>query len=236
VSTKAIIRGPTLALQARGPLACFTRPECKAERLSYEVMTPSAARGLIEAVLWKPAIRWRIERIHVLKPIRFMSFRRNEVGSKVAVGSIGNDYFADDDRQQRHTIALRDVDYLVEAHFELTAKAGTDDSIPKFAEMFKRRVESGQCFHTPYFGCREFTAEILAVKSKGDAYFALSTGERIVPDSELAAEDRKGLGLMLLDLEYSAPGVGKPHFFEAELAGGVLVEAGQKALPVGGAP
>ncbi|MFO7899927.1 MAG: type I-C CRISPR-associated protein Cas5c, partial [Planctomycetota bacterium] len=162
-------RSPTLSLRARGPLACFTRPELKVERMSYPVMTPSAARGLIEAVIWKPAIQWQVERIKVLKEIKFISFRRNEVNSKASApkAAIVNEggpapvYFADDDRAQRNTVALRDVDYVVDAHFTMTDRAGPDDNLYKFIDMFSRRVEKGQHFHQPYFGCREFAAEVL---------------------------------------------------------------------------
>ncbi len=206
------LRSPTLHLRARGPLACFTRPELKVERVSYPVMTPSAARGLLEAVLWKPAIRWRVERIHVLKPIRFISFRRNEVSHRaVAPASAvvrdgGNvlPYFADDDRAQRNTLALRDVDYLIEARFEMTERAGPLDNLTKFVEIFERRVAKGQCFHQPYLGCRELAAEILPA------------------EDPLPAEDiTQDLGLMLWDVEY-APKRNRPLFFHARLEHGVL--------------
>src|SRR5436305_2856194 len=162
-------RSPTLRLRARGPLACFTRPELKVERVSYPVMTPSAARGLLEAVMWKPALRWRIERIHVLAPIRFLAFRRNEVATRAvapAAAVVQNGgtllpYFADDDRAQRNTLALRDVDYLIEARFEMTGRAGPLDNVTKFVEIFERRLTKGQCFHRPYLGCREMAAEVL---------------------------------------------------------------------------
>ena len=172
-----ILRSPTLRLRARGPLACFTRPELKVERVSYPVMTPSAARGLLEAVLWKPAIAWHVERIRVLKEIKFTAFRRNEVNSKASppkAATIENGgpvlpYFADEDRAQRNTVALADVDYVIEAHFTMTNKAGPDDNMTKFVEMFKRRVEKGQHFHQPYFGCREFVAEVLPADDVANA-------------------------------------------------------------------
>jgi len=205
-------RSPTLRLRARGPLACFTRPELKVERVSYPVMTPSAARGLLEAVLWKPAIQWRIERIHVLKPIRFLAFRRNEVSHRAVApaaavvrdGGEVSPYFADDDRAQRNTLALRDVDYLIEARFEMTGRAGPLDNLTKFVEIFERRVAKGQCFHQPYLGCRELDAEILPAAG--------------APPAEDITQD---LGLMLWDVEYS-PQRNRPVFFQARLERGIL--------------
>ncbi len=201
---------PLLRLRTRGPLACFTRPEFKVERVSYPVMTPSAA--LIEAVLWKPAIVWRIERIAVLSEIRFVSFRRNEVNTRATPppvgvareGGLAPLYFADEDRAQRNTIALRDVDYLIEARLRLTERADSRDSIPKFMEMFNRRVQKGQHFHQPYFGCREFPAEI---QSADDAPTPLS--------------DNRDIGMMLLDI-YFQPKGNQPVFFRARLVNGVL--------------
>lgn len=207
-------RSPTLRLRARGPLACFTRPELKVERVSYPVMTPSAARGLLEAVLWKPAIQWHIERIHVLNEIKFTAFRRNEVNHKATIplattvqnGGPAPLYFADEgkNRAQRNTVALRDVDYLVEAHFSLTEKAGPDDNLTKFTEIFQRRVEKGQHFHHPYFGCREFVAEVLP------------------PDHTPAPiPETSDLGLMLWDIVYGEDR-NIPVFFAAKLKNGVL--------------
>jgi CRISPR-associated protein Cas5d len=205
-------RSPTLALRARGPLACFTRPELKVERVSYPIMTPSAARGLLEAVLWKPAIAWHVERIQVLKPIRFTAFRRNEVNSKasapaatvVANGGSVTPFFADEDRAQRNTVALRDVDYVVEAHFEMTDRAGPEDNLTKFVEMFERRVAKGQHFHQPYFGCREFVAEVLTAD-----------------DAPVPIKDSRDLGIMLWDIAYG-PDRNRPIFFAARLVEGVL--------------
>jgi len=205
-------RSPTLSLRARGPLACFTRPELKVERVSYPIMTPSAARGLLEAILWKPAIAWHVERIRVLKPIRFTAFRRNEVNSKavapaaavVANGGSITPFFADEDRAQRNTVALRDVDYVVEAHFEMTDRAGPEDNMTKFVEMFERRVAKGQHFHQPYFGCREFVAEVLPAD-----------------DAPSPISDSRDLGIMLWDIAYG-PDRNRPVFFAARLVEGVL--------------
>ncbi len=201
-------RSPTFRVRARGPYACFTRPEFRAERVSYEVMTPSAARGLLEAILWKPAIRWRIERIHVLAPIRFEGMRRNEVSRKAPVGREAGGFFADDDqnRAQRNSLLLRDVDYVLEAHFELTEKLGPDDNLQKFVEMFRRRLEKGQCFHSPYLGCREFVARV-EVAQDGWA----------VPES---LRGRRELGLMLHDLLFGPGGSATPFFFDAVLVDG----------------
>lgn len=221
-------RGPTLRLRARGPLACFTRPELKVERVSYPVITPSAARGLLEAVLWKPAIRWRIESIHVLREIRFVAFRRNEVSSRavsppagvIKEGGAARPYFADDDRAQRNTLALRDVDYLIEAHCELTSRAGPGENATKFCEIFQRRLAKGQQFHQPYFGCRELAAEVLPADAA---------------PSPIA--DSRDLGLMLWDVHYG-PGPRRPLFFSARLDQGVLrVPADPEAsLGPGGPP
>jgi CRISPR-associated protein Cas5d len=207
-----ISRGPTLRIRACGPLACFTRPELKVERVSYAVVTPSAARGLLEAVLWKPAIAWHVERIQVLKEIKFTSFRRNEVNSKAALpraaivdsGGPAPAYFADEDRAQRNTVALSDVDYVIEAHFTMTDKAGQEDNMVKFMEMFNRRVEKGQHFHQPYFGCREFPAEILPLD-----------------DHPSPIQETRDLGLMLWDIRFSEDG-NAPIFFRARLKDGVL--------------
>jgi len=208
----AVPRSPCLALRARGLLACFTRPELKVERVSYPVMTPSAARGLLEAVLWKPAIRWQVERISVLKEIRFTAFRRNEVKRRavapaaaiVADGGPAPLFFADEDRAQRNTVALRDVDYVITAHFTMTEKAGQEDNVPKFVDMFTRRVEKGQHFHQPYFGCREFVAEV---------------GPTDGAPPPIALD--RDLGIMLWDIAFEGER-NRPLFFRAQLRGGTL--------------
>jgi len=218
-------RSPTLSLRARGPLACFTRPELKVERVSYPVITPSAARGLLRAVVWKPAIRWRIDRIRVLRPIEFVAFRRNEVNRKavgppaavVDAGGPAPLYFADEDRAQRNTVALREVDYVIEAHMCLTERAGPEDNMTKFVDIFERRVKKGQNFHQPYFGCREFAAEVLEAK-----------------DAPEPIAESRDLGIMLWDVDY-APGGNRPIFFAARLEAGVLhVPADPEATFTGG--
>ena len=193
-------------VRASGPIACFTRPEMKAERVSYEVMTPSAARGILEAVLWKPALRWRVHEIAVLAPIAWISFRRNEVASRAVPGK--QDYLADEDRAQRNTVALRDVDYVVRASFVLLPdKAGPEDNVRKFEEMFERCLQKGQRFHAPYLGCREFAAHVEPAPAEV---------RPIEPNVD------RPLGLMFYDFAYQPEPPHRPLFFEARLAGGVL--------------
>jgi CRISPR-associated protein Cas5d len=189
----------------------------KVERVTYDVITPSAARGILEAIHWKPAIRWAIDGIRVLKPIRFESIRRNEVASKIPSRNVseamnsgsldGLRLLVDDDRQQRAAIILRDVAYVIEAHLEMTAKAGPDDNPKKHLEMFTRRAEKGQCFHQPCLGCREFPAD-----------FALDDG----PPYPLPPEFRgpKELGWMLDDIDFSN-GV-TSRFFLARMEDGLI--------------
>ena len=203
-------------LKVSGKNACFTRPEMKVERVSYDVMTPSAARGILEAILWKPAIRWRILRIDVLNPIKWESVRRNEVGAVVPAGSVKTamkkgsgdlGLYVEKERQQRAGLFLRDVAYVIHAEFELTELAGDSDSVVKFTEMFVRRASSGQCFHRPYFGCREFPADFEFIPKDAD-------------DPEPIFETRD-LGWMLYDLDYSDDEP-MPQFFHAELVSGSL--------------
>ncbi len=199
-------------LKVWGDYACFTRPEMKVERVSYDVITPSAARGILEAVYWKPAIRWVIERIHVLRPIRFDNIRRNEVAGKLPLGAVKKamtdgvspvESFIEDERQQRAAMVLREVAYRIEAHFEYTS--GEDNNSAKHKEMFERRVARGQCFHRPYLGCREFPA-----------HFAPSDGESV--SSPLRGE--RDLGWMLLDVDYAHDM--EPRFFRAVMRDGVI--------------
>jgi CRISPR-associated protein Cas5d len=144
-------------VRVRGDLACFSRPELKTERVSYSLPTPSALRGIFEAICWKPAVAWRIEEIQLLRPIRFMQFRRNEVNGRASERTArAGSYYADEDRAQRNTLALRDVDYAVTARMSLTGKRGPDDNIRKFEEMFERRLDKGQHVTPPVLGCREF--------------------------------------------------------------------------------
>jgi CRISPR-associated protein Cas5d len=212
--------GYGIKLHVWGERACFTRPEMKVERVSYDVITPSAARGILEAIHWKPAIRWQVDRIHVLKPIRFESIRRNEVGSKVSARNVMSamkakstqDLYtvADEERQQRAATVLRDVAYVIEAHFRLTGKAGAEDNEGKHLDQFKRRARKGQCFHQPCMGTREFPA-----------HFALLEERDEWPPSSLSeADENRDLGWMLHDIDFDAGNT--PRFFRAELKGGVI--------------
>jgi len=210
-----------IKLHVWGDYACFTRPEMKVERVSYDVMTPSAARGILEAIHWKPAIAWSIDRIHVLKPIRFQSVRRNEVGAKIPEsmarsamrrGDLKNLHLAaaePSNRAQRASTLLRHVAYVIEAHFTLTDKAGPEDGEAKHISIFNRRAAAGQCFHRPCLGTREFAAD-----------FALLQGGDL-PVSELPEQDRnRDLGWMLHDIDFNAGRQSK--FFRARLQDGVL--------------
>lgn len=209
-----------IKLHIWGDYACFTRPEMKVERVSYDVITPSAARGILEAIHWKPAIRWQIDRIHVLKPVRFESIRRNEVGSKVSARNVTTAMNAkstqdlytvsDEDRQQRAATVLRDVAYVIEAHFDLTSKASADDNEGKHLDQFKRRARKGQCFHQPCMGTREFVAHF-ALLDEGDAW----------PESTLTEADKnRDLGWMLHDIDFAAGNTS--HFFRAEMKDGAI--------------
>jgi CRISPR-associated protein Cas5d len=204
--------------------ACFTRPEMKVERVSYDVMTPSAARGVLEAILWKPAIRWIVERIDVLKPIRWESVRRNEVGTTMSPRSPC--LFIEDQRQQRAGLFLRDVDYVIHASLEITDKAGPDDNQTKFQEMFLRRAGKGQCFHRPYLGCREFAADFAPITNGA----ALPQPLEQTPD--LGFGQRRDLGWMLYDVchdhsrdtshAHTCTEACRPSFFRAQLDQGRL--------------
>lgn len=210
-----------IRLHLTGERACFTRPEMKVERVSYDVITPSAARGILEAIHWKPAIRWVVDRIHVLKPIRFESIRRNEVGGKLSASNIGSAMKAgeisdklftlvDEDRQQRAATVLRDVAYVIEAHFELTDQAGATDNEGKHLDIFNRRAKKGQCFHMPCLGVREFPAT-----------FSLIEHDDALPESKLPESERnRDLGWMLHDIDFAHDMT--PLFFRAQMKDGVI--------------
>ena len=205
-------------LHVWGEFACFTRPEMKVERVSYDAMTPSAARGILEAIHWKPSIRWVVDRIHVLKPIRLETLRRNELGQKIPERSVvtamkrkstdGLHTLIEAERQQRATTLLRDVGYVIEGHFVLTDAAKPDDTEAKHLAMFNRRASKGQCFHRPYLGTREFAADFELV-------------EGTMPPSDLPSDQRnRDLGWMLHDIDFRNDRT--PLFFRAELQGGVI--------------
>lgn len=202
-----------------GERACFTRPEMKVERVSYDVITPSAARGILEAIHWKPAISWAVDRIQVLKPIRFESLRRNEVGGKLSSASVGKAMkagrteglitFVDEDRQQRAATILRDVAYVIEAHFALTEKADASDSVGKHLDIFNRRARKGQYFHSPCLGVREFPAS-----------FQLLEPGVAEPIADKALQGERDLGWMLHDIDFADDMT--PHFFRAQMCDGLI--------------
>ena len=201
-----------------GDYALFSRPELKVERYSYDVMTPSAARGILDAIYWHPGLRWVIDKIYVKKPICFTSVRRNEVKSKVLASNVLQNYngadkplylSAKEDIVQRASVLLCDVEYVIEAHFEMTDQANATDNPGKFKDIVMRRLRRGECFHMPYFGCREFPA-----------HFCLCEEETV----QTAYEDteEKDLGLMLYDMDFSDKENIQPIFFRAVLKKGVL--------------
>lgn len=206
-----------IKIDISGPRACFTRPEMKAERVSYDIITPSAARGLLEAVYWKPAIAWRIDKITVLNEIKFSTFRRNELGDKLAYRDAkrvadgkSELLYADStkDRQQRQTLYLRDVRYIVEAHFEMTSKAGAGDTPEKHYNIALRRLRRGQCFNQPYLGCREFAVEDIRLVEEGALPESFYRGREI------------DLGFMLYDIDFEHGMT--PQFFRAVMKDGIV--------------
>ncbi len=220
--------GYGIRLKVWGDYACFTRPEMKTERVSYDVMTPSAARGILEAIHWKPAICWKIDKIHVLNPITFDNIRRNERSGKIPANKVksalrGGDVslFQDstEDAVQRASLLLRDVCYVIEAHFELTDEAGPEDTVEKHYNVALRRMRKGQCFHRPYFGCREFPVQ-----------FEIVEGE--MPESYYTGENRgeRDLGFMLYDIDFSDEM--KAIFYRAVMVDGVIDV--QRCLGFGG--
>jgi CRISPR-associated protein Cas5d len=226
-----------ITLKTSGDYALFSRPEMKVERVSYDVMTPSAARGVLEAIYWKPQMRWIIDEIHVLIPNRFTNIRRNEISSKISVkGATGvNAAMLSPDvrpsmdvaenRQQRASLLLKDVAYLIKAHVHvLDARMEKDDApspepeaVGKHLEMFKRRARKGQAFQQPYFGCREFPVRFELIESESD-----------FPKPDLSLLGEKDLGFILHDIEFDQDRATKkvksatPHFFRASMTDGVI--------------
>ena len=204
-----------IQLEVWGAYALFSRPELKVERVSYDVPTPSAARGIVESVYYHPGLRWYFDRIHVLNPIRFVSIRRNEVTDKISGRNVrqaaqggGQPLYLVTSQKivQRSSLLLQDVHYVIEAHFEMTDKAAPSDNPGKFQDIVTRRMERGQCFHTPYFGCREFPVSF-----------------RRWPGGPIPTIDEtRDLGLMLYDFDYSDPAAITPTYFRARLEHGVL--------------
>lgn len=212
--------GMGVKVKVWGDFALFSRPELKVERCSYDVMTPSAARGILDAIYWHPGLKWVVDKIYVRKPIQFTSVRRNEVKSKVLASSVLQAYnggekplyiSSKEEIVQRASMLLCDVEYVIDAHFEMTerANATATDNPGKFKDIIMRRLRRGECFHMPYFGCREFPA-----------HFCLWEEEKIPSAYEDVEE--KDLGLMLYDLDYRNPEDIQPMFFRAVLKRGVL--------------
>ena len=198
--------GYGITVRVRGDYALFTRPEMKVERVSYDIITPSAARGIIEAVYWKPAIRWVIDRIHVLREPEFTNIRRNEVSEKASLGKPYID--STESRQQRAALVLKNVDYLIEAHFEVVPeKAGPDDTVEKHYNVALRRLRKGQFFSAPCLGTREFGAQVELLEG---------------PPLPSPLQGTRDLGWMLYDMDFSNPADIRPLFFKGELHDGVL--------------
>lgn len=200
-----------------GDYALFSRPEMKVERCSYDVITPSAARGILEAIYWHPGMQWKIDRIYVRKPIEFTSIRRNEVKNKVSASNAmalingGKKELYQSSKEeivQRASMLLRNVEYVIEAHFEMTEKANDSDNEGKFKDIIMRRLRGGKCFHTPYFGCREFPVNFEAYEDE-EVETAYQGSER-------------DLGFMFYDFDYSNPEEIQPMFFRAVMRDGVL--------------
>ena len=206
-----------ICLEVQGDYALFSRPEFKVERVSYDVITPSAARGVVEAVFWHPGLQWHIDAIHVCAPIQFTNLRRNEVKSTVSARAArtvmergkGELYLnTTEDIQQRAALLLQKVHYVIQAHFTMTDRAAPTDNPGKFQDIVKRRIQKGQCYHMPYLGCREFLARF-----------------RWCQEFPPCPEELKGerdLGWMLYDMDYSDPENIRPLFFRAVLRDGVL--------------
>lgn len=210
--------GRGVRIRVWGDYALFSRPELKVERYSYDVITPSAARGIMDAIYYHPGMRWIIDKIYVVKPIRVTSVRRNEVKSKISASNVLQAYNGADkalymsrkqEIVQRASVLLTDVEYVIEAHFEMTEKANKTDNPGKFKDITMRRLKKGECYHMPYFGCREFPA-----------HFALCEEEEIKTVYETVLE--KDFGIMFYDMDYSDPENIQPMFFRAVMRHGVL--------------
>lgn len=204
----------SMLIEVWGDYACFSRPEMKSERVSYDVMTPSAARGLVEAIYWHPGLKFTVDRIYVLSPIRFTNIRRNEVKATLlasaalsaAKGGTPPVLYTTQEIQQRAAMVLQDVHYVIDCHFDMTDKAAPSDNTGKFQDILRRRLAKGQCYHTPYFGCREFPASFREWQGG------------TIPAIELTQD----LGWMLYDMDYSDTANIKAQFFRARLDRGVL--------------
>lgn len=200
-------------LEVWGDMACFTRPELKVERVSYDVITPSAARAIFEAIFWKPAIRWQVTKIEVLSPIKWTSIRRNEVGALASKSPI----YIEDKRQQKNSLLLKEVHYRLWAKLVFIPqrdrkeekRTSNDENPMKYYEMFERRASKGQCFNQPYLGCREFSASFRLV----------NVGEELTP----AISEDRDLGIMLYDMDFTNPKDIQAMFYRARMEQGVIV-------------
>lgn len=206
-----------IKLEVWGDYALFTRPEMKTERVSYDIITPSAARGILEAIYWHPGLRWKIDKIHVCAPVEFSNIRRNEIKSTISARNVrtvmekgqGELYIAtQNDIQQRASLLLKNVRYVIEAHFEMTEKAAPDDNPGKFQDIMMRRSRKGQFYHQPCFGCREFPANFRLCEE--------------MPECPEEWKGKRDLGYMLYDMDYSNPEDIRPLFFRAVFQDGVL--------------
>ena len=195
-------------LDIKGDFACFTRPEMKVERVSYDAITPSAARSIFEAILWKPSIRWQVTRLEILNPVRWISVRRNEIGSTISERSINQamnaskgelGLYVEEERQQRAGLFFRDVRYRIYANLIFDQEKEPDSNYGKYSKMFERRAEKGQCFNQPYLGCREFSCHFQLIDS-------------LVKEPPPISETRT-LGWMLYDLDYRDSSNPMPRFF-----------------------
>ncbi|MDD4431635.1 MAG: type I-C CRISPR-associated protein Cas5c [Bacteroidales bacterium] len=208
-------------LEVWGEYACFTRPEMKVERVSYDIITPSAARAIFESILWKPAIHWNITKIEVLNPIRWVSVRRNEVGKTIPAptekqmsGAVGApmEIYIEDERQQRAGLFLKNVKYRIYGYFDFINHDSTrsDETESKYAAMFERRARKGQCFHRPYLGCREFACDFRLV-------------EDCTEDQVQSIQKTADLGYMLYDMNFNQDqSTPTPLFFRARLVNGTV--------------
>lgn len=205
----------SIKVEVWGDYACFSRPELKIERMSYDCITPSAARGILDAIMWHPGLAWVIDKIYILSPIEFTNIRRNEVKSKLLASKAKSAMLGGDvdlyidatrDIQQRAATVLKNVHYIIEAHFDMTERANESDNPGKFQEMMRRRLEKGQCYHQPYLGCREFPARF----------------RRWEFDTVPTVDITKDLGLMLYDMDYSDKSNITPVFFRAKIVNGVI--------------
>lgn len=204
-------------LEVSGEFACFTRPEMKVERVSYDVITPSAARAIFEAILWKPSIHWQVTQIDILNPIKWITLRRNEVGrtfanptAKQLKGEATDQLglYIEEERQQRAGLFLRDVKYRIYADLLFNKQKDLTANYTKYTEMFERRAEKGQCFNQPYLGCREFSCDFKLINTLDEQPKAINTSQ--------------SLGWMLYDLDYLDPGDPKPLFFNAQMTNGCI--------------